>query len=57
MLSGNDFRLRGGFDWVKAKPRTDIRIRIRRRISRIRTHEARTRTMIRTTAEQNTACC
>ena len=36
MLSGNDFRLRGGFDWVKAKPRTDIRMRRRRRSSRIR---------------------
>ena len=55
MLSGNDFRLRGGFDWVKAKPRTDIRIRIRRRIIRIRIHEACIRTIIRITAEQNTA--
>lgn len=56
MLSGNDFRLRGGFDWVKAKPRTEIRTRIRRRIRRNRTHEARTRTRIRMTAEQNAAC-
>lgn len=57
MLSGNDFRLRGGFDWVKAKPRTEIRKRIRRRSNRIRKHEARMRTIIRITAEQNTACC
>lgn len=56
MLSGNDFRLRGGVDWVKAKPRTEMRIRIRRRIIRRRIHEARKRTIIRTTAEQNDAC-
>lgn len=56
MLSMNDSRLRGGFDWVKAKPRTEIRIRIRRRIIRIRIHEARTRTIMRITAEQNAAC-
>ena len=39
---------------VKAKPRTDIRIRSRRRVIRIRIHEPRIRTIIRITAEQNT---
>ena len=39
---------------VKAKPRTEIRIRSRGRVMRTRTHEPRIRTIIRITAEQNT---
>ena len=38
---------------VKAKPRTDIRIRIRSRAIRTRKDEARIRPTIRRTAEKN----
>lgn len=41
--------------FLQALLRTDIRIRIRRRIIRIRIHEACIRTIIRITAEQNAA--
>lgn len=57
MLSGNDFRLRGGFDWVKAKPGAEARTRIRSRDVRIRVRKPGRRAVVRTTAEQNTACC
>ena len=39
---------------LQATLRTDIRIRIRGRVIRIRIHEPRIRTIIRITAEQNT---
>lgn len=56
MFSGVDFRLRGGVDWVKAKPGADVRIRIRSRVARIRERKPGIRAVGRTTAEQNAAC-
>lgn len=44
-----------GQQTFQAFPRADIRIRIRRRIIRIRIHETAIRTIIRITAEQDTA--
>ena len=48
-------KVSGDAIFLQALLRTDIRIRIRRRIIRIRIHEACIRTIIRITAEQNTA--
>lgn len=41
----------------KAKPRADIRIRIRSRVRRIGASETRNRTDIRSTAEKDTPHC